>query len=812
MIISKNSLKITFRNLVRKKIFAAINITGLSVSFAGALLIYLYASHELSYDQYNERADRIYRIYCAYASPGEATHEFPFTPPVLAPAMRDEIAGIEQSVRVYPYESKVIVQHDEKAYNETDVAKVDSGFFRIFTARFLSGNPATVLTAPKSVVLTKSAATKYFSDPTLAPGKSLEIDVYGRETYTVTGVIEDFPSSSHFHFNVLLSVNYGEEKFNPDNWLAHDPATYLLLTGDIRPTRVEEQLRRMTERILGPIYKRRFGKTYAETKAAGGLQEYRLQPLTAVHLHSAQMGEEGNILYIYIFLGIGLLLICIACFNYINLSTARAAWEAKGTSIRKLLGAKRSELYSIFILESLGVAILAALVAVVIVQVVLSLNNPFLQRFTPSDTPLLEGSLLLMAIAVVAGLLSGLLPAQLLSKNKPTLVLKGQHVAGAKGSGIRQLLVVTQFAVSMGLIMCTLLINEQLTFLQSRSLGFDKERLLIIRNVDKLSDAETLKKALLNEHFVVDASLCYDEIGAPRNSAAFTPVELIDNGRQDLVVGIPVYLGDQDYLKTLGATLIMGHPFPPDLRREHQQIILNEEALRAIGWQDRKEADLVGKIIDVNGLRYELAGIVKDYNFESLRQKIEPAAILSHYYSAFDMLIMRIRPGTHLQALQRAQETWKQLAPALPFDYSFLDEDLDRLYGSEQRTAKLFWCFGGLAIFIACLGLLGLAIFSAERRVKEIGVRKVLGASVQSIVILLSKNILKLILIAFVVATPVVWYAGHRWLMNFAYHIEIRESLFLIAGGLTLTIALLTISYQAIKAAVTNPVESLRYE
>ena len=814
----KNYLTIAYRKLIRQKAFAAINIIGLSVSLTGALLIYVYVSHELSYDRFHEKADRIYRVYCAMAHAGEAISTFANTPPVFIPTLKQEIPEIETAVRLFEITSTVVIQYEDKVFNETEVYVSDSGFFDIFSTQFLAGNPATALVQPHSVVLSRSTAIKYFGDAGQALGKAVDITTDDEETYQVTGVVEDFPPNAHFHFNALLSIDYSQEKYHPFNWLSHWPAAYVLVPENTDVPALEAKIRAMTEKMLNPIYEKRIGKTYDEHKQAGGLQEYRLQPLIDVHLYSADMYDEasqrqGNILYVYLFIAIGLLLVCIASFNYINLSTAQSAREAKATGIRKVLGATKSQLYGLFLYESVGVAILAAFIAITLAQILLAFDSSFLHLFIPYEGPTLEASLLLLALALVVGLLSGLIPARMISAFQPTQVLKGQLAQGKKGNLLRQILVVAQFTVSMGLIICTLLISQQLTYMQNKALGFDKEHLLVIKNVDKLGEHKpTLKQTLSNESFVVNTSLCYNSIGEPHSGAAFTPVELIEQGQQELLIHIPVYIGDQDYLNTLGVDLLMGHPFPPDLTEENQQIILNEEALRAVGWQNRKEEELIGKIIDVNGLRYELAGIVEDYHFRSLHEKLGPMALFSHYYQDYEMLLVRIKPGAYQQAIQRMQEQWQQLAPDVPFDYSFVDEDLEQLYQSEQNTATLFRSFAGLAIFIACLGLLGLVMFSAERRVKEIGIRKVWGASVRSIVFLLSHHMVKLILLAFLVASPLAGYLMQRWLENFEYRIAISGFTFLLAGGLTLLIALCTISFQTIKAALTNPAKSLRNE
>jgi putative ABC transport system permease protein len=625
--------------------------------------------------------------------------------------------------------------------------------------------------------------------------------------------VEDFPSNSHFTFTCLLSIDYPNENLRASNWLSHWPAAYILLDPSARATDVQDRLRRATDKILNPIYLERYGKTYEAQKAAGGLQEYRLQALRDVHLGSAHMGEKGNIVYIYIFIAIGVMLIAIASFNYINLSTARSAWEAKSTGVRKVLGATRAQLFRQFITESVIVSFISAMIGIVISQLALVIGTSFLQQFIPTQTVPLNLVLMILGVSILIGLLSGSVPARLLNAFPTTLVLKGQVVGGNKGNGLRQALVVTQFVISIALIISTLVITRQLTFMRDRALGFDKEHLLAVKNVGNLGDKKlTLKQSIASENFVVNSSLCYGIVGRPENGAAFTPVELIEQKREDIVVGIPIFIADNDYLPTLGAKLLMGHGFPEGLTKDHQQIILNMEALRSVGWQDRDEKDVIGKMMDVNGNRYELAGVVSDYHYVSLRQKIGPMAILSHYYQDYTSLMIRIRPGTTTQAIATIEARWKELSPGIPFEYSFVDTDLDKMYASEQHLGSLFISFACLAIFVACLGLLGLAMFAAERSVKEIGIRKVLGASVMSIVVRMAGGMMSLILVAFVVAVPLTWYMMDRWLENFAYRSSIDISVFALAGLLTLVISVLTIAFHATRAAVANPVESLKAE
>ena len=804
-------LKITYRRLVRKKAFALINIVGLAVSLAAALMIFLYVQHELSYDQFNERADRIYRV-LQVGQDGEDNG----SPEPLAPTMKRQLPGIEEAVRLYTQFGEFpILRTEQAAFNEERVYITDSGFFRLFTTEMLAGNPATALTQPRSVVLSEATAEKYFGQATDALGESLYVTVFGEEAlYQVTAVAKDFPSNAHFHFNALLSIDYTKEDYPLWSWLANWPTTYFLLEEETDPQHLQEQMVALTDTLLNPVYEQRFGKSYQAFKAAGDIMEYHLQPLPDIHLHSAHINDvvpQGDIRTVYMFATIGLLLLFIAVFNYVNLATAQSAQHAKSTGIRKVLGAVRAQLYSLFLTESVALCLVAALFALALVQILLSLGSPLIESFVPSGITWTAAAQLL-GLAVVLGLLAGWVPALMLSGFKPTQVLKGQLSRGTKGARLRSGLVVAQFTISSGLIISVLLIGQQLAYVQNKALGFDKEQLLVIKNVDKLGKKRhTLKQLVSTSPSVVRASLAYNNLGEPHNHDAFTPVEFIERGQTE-AVGIPRYAADEDYLATVGIKLLKGHNFSPNLTKENQQILLNEEALRAFGWQDRPEDELIGKMIDVNTRRYELAGIIQDVHFRSLREKIGPMAIMSHVSNEYENLLVRIKPGTTVQAIEELRGEWQQLAPQLPFTYAFLDEKLDALYASERRMASLFQLLAGLTIGVACLGLLGLAMFTAERRIKEIGVRKVLGASVSSIVALLSKNTVKLVILSLLLATPITWYLMQRWLENFEYRINISGWVFGLAGAGVLLMALLIISLQTIKAALANPADSLRNE
>ncbi|MEM9830775.1 MAG: ABC transporter permease [Bacteroidota bacterium] len=806
----KNYLKIAYRKLTRKKAFAAINIIGLAISLAAALLIFLYVQHELSYDTFHEKADRIYRT--IRVGMNDESH---YTPDPFASVVKQHVPGIVEAVRIWSHlDEAPILRTEKEAFNEDHIYIADSGFFSLFTTEMLVGNPATALTQPRSLALSEATAQKYFQTAEDAVGKSMYVTVFGEEhQYKVTAVAKDLPANSHFHFNALLSIDYSKEEYQWWNWLSDWPDTYFLLEEGIDAERVQEQMVALTDTLLNPVYEMRFGKSYESFKVRGDIHEYHLQPLRDIRLYSAHVydNNQGDIRTVYMFATIGLLLLFIAVFNYINLATAQSAQQAKSTGIRKVLGAVRSQLYGLFLTESVLICLIAALVGLTICQIVMTTGLSLVHQFLPTEITFIS-IVALLGLAGVIGLISGWVPAQLLSSFQPTQVLKGQLVRGTKGSRLRNGLVIAQFMVSSGLIISVILISQQLFYLQNKSLGFDKEHLLVVKNIDKLDEKKhTLKQMVSTATYSVNTSLAYNVLGQPYNGDAFTPVEFVERGQTE-AVGIPRYSADRDYLATVGINLLMGNNFSPNLTKENQQILLNPEALRAFGWQDRPEEELIGKMIDVNGRRYELVGIIEDIHFRSLREKIGPMAIMSHIYNEYDNLFIRLKPGSTAQAISDLETKWRQMAPELPFTYSFVDDDLDSLYASEQKMARLFQILTGLAIGVACLGLLGLAMFTAERRTKEIGVRKVLGASVRSIVALLSANTLKLVALSLLLAIPITWYLMQRWLENYEYQITIGWEVFALAGSSVLLIALITISFQTVRAALANPADALRNE
>jgi putative ABC transport system permease protein len=778
---------------------------------ATVLLIYLFISREQSYDRFHERGDRIYRVY--QTGNGADAKGAAYVPPVLARTLAEELPEVEAAVRLLDlgHTSRPIIRYRDKSFNEERVFLADSNFARVFTVRFLKGNPATALLSPRSIVFTAETAKKYFG-PAEPMGKTVQIE---GDAFTVTGVVDAFPAESHFRFDVLISMSSSKAS-RSTWWLDNAYLTYLLLRKDARVDRLQPKIDSITHKHMNPQYQFVMKKTFSQLVKEGRGFQYALQPLAAIHLHSAHIFDftpQGNIAYVYLFAGIGLAILLIACFNYINLTTANAARRAREVGIRKVMGAGTSQLVRLFLTESFLTAGLATLLSFTIVQATVALPFPILNRFLSPDVLRPDVSGIGLGLLLFAGLVSGLAPALYITAYQPVKVLKGQLLTGNKGAGLRNVLVVAQFAVSTGLIMYTLLVQEQLSFMQNRHLGFHKENVIVLNNVDQFGTGRAaLKNSLTREAFVASAAYCYNVLGNPYNWYAFTPVG--DQGRPvPKGHSIPRYMGDNDFLETLQIELVMGHDFPPGLPDARRQIMLNREAIRRIGWAGRPEEQVIGKQIDVNGVRYELAAVIEDFNFLSLKDSIGPAAIVSHHPElAFDHLMIRIKPGDAGSMIGTIEKHWKAAAPGVPFSYSFLDEDLNRLYQPERQVAGIFNLFSGLAILIACLGLLGLALFTAERRTREVGIRKVLGATLADLLLLLNEDFVRLVLLASVLACPAAYWAMQQWLRGYAFRVEIGLWLFLLPTAAILVVALLTVSALTWRSARANPVKSLQTE
>jgi putative ABC transport system permease protein len=795
----RNYFKIAFRNLWRHRVFSFINVLGLSVGMSACLLIYLYVSFELSYDRYHTKGDRIFRVVTNIKTPTD-TLDWSSASIPMSPAMKKDFPEVEKFVRIEP--NSLLVSRGDTKFQEDKLAFADSSFFSIFSLPLVKGDPDKALIAPWQVVLTETSAKKYFG--TAEPvGQTLYL-TGSRFPATVTGVMKDFPDNSHFKYDILISMPTWTQKINPgldDQWEGFNGFAYVLLHDAKDAPGLKAKLPAFIDRHIG--------KDLQKAQMTFTLD---LEPMTSIYLRSKRGApESGSLSNIYIFSVIAVFILLIASINFINLATARSAERAKEVGIRKVVGAGRRQLTGQFLGESVLLCMISFLVAVGLCALLLPLFNQLSGKtishgiFEHVST---IGILLLIAIAI--GLFAGIYPALVLSGFRPISVLKGSFSSGKKGILLRKGLVVSQFVISIALITGTLVVYSQLTFMRSQDLGFRKEQQLAI-NFDGDSTIqqhyEAFKQQLTAIPNVLSATAS-GSIPGQGNPTAYSQLENRSGVMQP--TSLEMYSIDYDFIRQFDIRMAAGRPFSTSFPSDStKSLLVNEATVSSLGY--RSPRDIIGKRFSQWGREGTIVGVVKNFHFRGLQDIIKPMS-------------MRIRPkdfsfvtaqvsGKDLHGTLAAIEgLWKRTLPNRPFAYFFTDEGFDKLYRSEDRFGQLFLNFAILAIFISCLGLLGLASYSTLQRTKEIGIRKVLGSSVGGIVNLLSKDFLKLVIIAFFIASPIAWIAMHKWLQDFAYRIDLGWWIFALAGAMALLIALLTVSFHAVRSAMANPAKSLRTE
>jgi putative ABC transport system permease protein len=808
----KSYFKIAWRNLIKNKFFSLINITGLAIGLSCFLLIALYVLDELRYDRFYPNADRIYRINSDIRFGGADLH-MPVTSDMMGQLLKKDYPQVEEYTRIYTFNGDKLIKKNNEYIDEVRVAHVDSTFFNVFTLPVIQGDTRTALIEPNTVVITGTMAKKYFGSTDVV-GKTIEIKDDKNPFYKITAVIKDIPENAHFHFDFFFSMKNVD--YNWGQLTSHNFYTYLRLKKGTDYKAFEKNFDKYTEKYVIPEAKKFMNiNSMEEFKKAGNQLVYSIIPLTDIHLHSNrafELSPGGNIQYVYIFSAVALFILLIACINFMNLTTARSANRAREVGIRKVLGTERKELITQFLFESTLMVLLSLIIAVGVAYAVLPLFNDVANKqmtvsglFTPYMLPLL------ITLPLVVGLMAGSYPAFFLSAFKPIEVLKGKLTLGSSSSRLRSLLVVFQFATSVFLIVGTIVVYRQLNYIQTKNLGYNKNQVLIIDGVSALNNNVTaFKNEVLQMRGIVSGTLggYLPVSNSSRSDNTYSKEAVMDSKNG---FDMQNWYVDYDYLKTLGMQILKGRYFSPEFGSDSAAIVINETTAKILGYPDP-----VGKKIyasaDAEGhtKSYTVIGVVKNFNFESLHQDVGPLAFLlggGHGLAAF-----KITATDAKSLIAQIQNKWKALASALPFSYRFLDDSFDEMYRAEQRVGKIAIIFSVLAIFIACLGLFGLATFIAEQRTKEIGIRKVLGASVSGITMLLSKDFLKLIFIAALISFPVAWYFMNRWLQDFAYRIKIEWWIFTAAIIIVLLVAMLTVSFQAIKAAIANPVKSLRTE
>ncbi|PSL33450.1 ABC transporter permease [Chitinophaga ginsengisoli] len=808
----KNFLRIALRHITRNKIFSFINIAGFSIGLATCLLIMLYILDEHRYDKHQEYGDRSYRI-AAVNNKGE---NWVASSAPLAFSVKDALPEVEQVARLLTFSdiSRMLFQYKEgteqKQLFESNGYYVDSTFFQIFSYNFIYGNALTALNTPNSLVICDDIARKFFG-PVNPVGKQLTINTaFGPFNYTVTGVFNGKTTRSHIPARYFLSMR-NNDMWNwtkqQTSWLGNNIFyTYVKLKKGTDAKRFEAKLQSFFNE-----------RTAADMKAAGFSQRLYIQPVPDIYLHSSapnEIGTNGNIIYLYILGSIAAFILVIACVNFMNLSTASAEKRAREVGLRKVLGAGKGALVRQFIGESFLMSLMALILAFALVLALLPYFNILAQKeISLFDNPYLL--LWIIALTIAAGLLAGAYPAFYLSAFNPISVLKGKILNNFSAVAIRRGLVVFQFTISICLIFAAIVIRQQLHYLKNQSLGFRQEQQLILPLGRAFLNSENYYTSLKNE------LTGYPQIKAISSGSAYPGTTNMSDmlffpkgGSKSDIVDIYLATVEKDYIETLGFQVLNGRTFSKDFPADSASIILNETAVKALGYT---AANAVGRKIyyDFGQFRDNrtIVGVVKDFNFASLHNPIQPYAFTTNTFgNQYTYVIINAATDNYSDLLQKIGQVWKKLFPTVPFEYSFLDQDFQRNYEKEQRAFLIISYFTIIAIFIACLGLFGLAIFSAEQRKREIGIRKVLGASVRNVVVLLSKDFIQLVLIAFVIASPLAWYAMDKWLSEFAFHIQISWLTFIAVGILAVFIALLTVSSQAAKAALTNPVKTLKAE
>ena len=798
----RNYIKLAFRNIRKYKFFSAINILGMSIGIAACLLILLYIVDELSYDRFHTNVDRIYQI-GLHARIGDQNINTANTCPPMAETLVKEVPGVAQATRIASFWGAPTLRYEETSFTEEKIFHADSNFFNFFSFRLVEGDPNTALQEPNTLVLTESIAKKYFGDE---PALGKLITVGGTQAYKVTGISEDAPNNSHFTYNVLLSAASAEQMQRPV-WLNNFLYTYIMLDERTPPQAVEDKFPALIMKYVGPEVEKFMGVSMDQMESQGGEYGYFTTPLADIHLRARTtdgLQPGGNITYVYFFGGIGLFIILIACINFMNLSTARSAGRAKEVGLRKTLGSLRSQMIRQFLAESTVYSFIAVIIALVMCYLLLPHFNLLAGKQLGMEVflnPLFAIGLLLLAILV--GIIAGSYPAFYLTSFSAVEVLKGKIRSGMKSKGVRSTLVVFQFALSIFLIIFTAVVYQQIDFMQQRNLGIDKHNVMILPNAGRLGENKlAFKNAIEQQTSIVSASYTNNSFPGVNNTTVFKAA----GSEQDHIMG--VYFADYDHQDVMKFELKEGRYFSADFPSDSTAILLNEAAVAEFGYANPLEEEV---IFNDDGKRQTLRviGVFKDFNFESLKTKIRPLAIRLSNESY--QLMLRYQ-GSPSETVAAVEKIWKEHAPGEPFDYNFLDERFDELFRSEQRMGQLFSVFSALAIFIACLGLFALAAFMSEQRTKEIGIRKAMGASTAGLTLMLSKEFTKLVIIAFIPAAVAAWFVVDSWLSGFAYRIAIDPLIFVASGVIATAIAWFTVSFQSIKAAASNPVNSLRYE
>lgn len=807
----KNYFKVAWRNLLKQKVYSLIKIGGFALSIAACFLIALYIRNELSYDQSWPAADRIYRIVEQYNENGKTEFGVDLPAPI-AKALKQDFPEVEKAGRLMPDASfygggnNQIKRADQQqnAYEE-GFTYADQDILDMLQTKMIYGDRAHALTEPNTIVLSRKKAEKYFPNENPV-GKIMILNNDYARPYKVGGVIENFPTTSHLQYDFLLTLT-GHEFWQGEqtNWLAYNYPVYVLLKKGTDVAQFQSKLKLLLKNYFTPARKKAGNVEADEIEKS---TSFLAQPITDVYLNSFNIDddlEKGDIRFVWLFGAVACFILIIACINFINLATAKSANRAKEVGLRKVVGSHRSSLVWQFLVESLLYSVLAFIAGVILAAVLLPYFNTLSAKSL--TMPWTEWWFLpiIVAASVIVGVLAGIYPSFYLSSFKPINVLKGQVSRGSKSSLLRNGLVVFQFATSLVLIISTLVIYNQTKYILNRKMGFDKDQVLQIQGTNTLDKkTEVFKKELQKLSQVKDVSIgdYLPIVGTKRNGNPFWKE---GRTKEDPAVSGQIWRVDYDYIATLGIKLREGRNFSRDMT-DSMSVIINKTMARELGLKNP-----LGHTIENGWEKFTVIGVVEDFNFELMKQSIGPLAMVLGNNQA-SIMSVKFSGSNAKETVASITSVWKKFAPDQPFRYTFMDESFANMYADVQRTGSIFTSFALFAIIIACLGLFALSAFMAEQRTKEIGIRKVLGASVNSIATMLSKDFVKLIIIAIVIASPIAWWAMNKWLQDFAYRISVDWKFFVIAGAIGLLIAIVTVSFQSIKAAIANPVKSLRTE
>ena len=817
------NLKTFLRRTLKNKSYFFINMLGLTVGITSTILIFTWIHYELSYDKYHPGADRIYRVYSDIKMNG---HDFTssMAPPPLTFVLSHQLPEAAGCTRVWTYFNLTVTKKAEgfpdKVYNEKRVIQADSNFFDVFNYKLLAGDANTALVAPMTIVVSKNTAIKYFGKEAFEKGNvvgnklTLTFDGWNGEC-KITGVSENTPANTHMPYDIIFS-NISDPWSKSNDWIDNTYYTYLKLKPGADAKLAEEKISAVVEPYLRPQLEKSLSTNYAQMKQKGNYWNYRLQPLTDIHLYSnfdREIEPNGNITHLWILGLAALFILLIACINYANLSTANSIERSKEVGVKKTLGSSTGNLRLQFFIESVILSFLALILSVVLVNLLLA---PFasLMQVNPSPQFLTSSFtwMLILIIFVTVAFLGGVYPALHISSFLPIEAIKGRVRLGNGFFNFRKVLITAQFSISIALLVSAMVVYWQLNYFLNKSSGFAKENVLILADPSqKLGEnAQTLIESLKKQSAVINASICSDYPGSGGYLLPFS----VRNRNENTEHVMTSFSGGFDFLKTFDIKLVEGRDFTKALDDKiTNRIIINETARRLLGLKDPLGKHIVTR--DLNDIHqkqneFEIIGVVKNFNFESLHSEIKPMAISLNKAGTF--ISVRVQPGNLRSTVERVEAVWKKIAPGVPFEYGFVNDQVNRLYKTELVLSRLLTIITVLIIVIASLGLFGLTILLFQQRTKEVGIRKVLGASAGSIAILLSRDFLKLMVAAFLIASPIAWWAMHEWLQEFAYRISISWWMFLFAAMVAIVVALITISFQAIKAAIANPVKSLRTE